>query len=83
MSDLRITSFEFARVIGCRAQQISEGHKPYINPGNMTDAEEIAIEEFRQGKCPIIIIRTFPNGQKKQIKCKTQVPIAKLLGFIQ
>lgn len=82
MSNLRITSYEFARVIGCRAQQISEGHVPNIDPKDMVDAEKIAIEEFRQGKCPIIIVRTFPDGQKKQIKCKTQVPIAKMLGLI-
>src|SRR3989338_2192372 len=62
-----VTKFEEARLIGERAQMIAGGMPPLIPCPNMTPLE-IAREEYRQNKLPLIIRRKIPklkgaNGQ--------------------
>lgn len=52
-----ITKYEFATIIGTRAQQLSENAPPYIHLNNLNDPIQIAIEEYNQGKLPLKIIR--------------------------
>jgi DNA-directed RNA polymerase subunit K/omega len=64
---IKITKYEKARILGVRATQIANGSKPLINIEGMYDCFKIALKEFEQGKTPIDIIRTLPNGQKFQV----------------
>lgn len=56
-----LTKFEKCRVIGIRIEQIIAGSKIFIET-NLTDPYEIAIEELRQKKIPLII-RRYINGK--------------------
>jgi DNA-directed RNA polymerase subunit K/omega len=69
MDTKRITKFEKARIIGTRANLISMGSKPLIDMSkfNSDDPIKIAMEELRQNKLPMIIIREFPNGDKEKL----------------
>lgn len=56
-----LTKFEKCRVIGIRIEQIIAGSKIFIET-DLTDPYEIAIEELRQKKIPLII-RRYINGK--------------------
>lgn len=67
MSVLPITKYEKVRLIGTRAMQISNGAKPMIDIGNLSNPLEIAEKEYREGVIPISIIRTLPNNEKVRV----------------
>ena len=54
-----ITKYEKTKIIGKRALQLSNGANPLIVIKNMINPLKIAIEEYKQKKIPIIIIRTL------------------------
>lgn len=59
-----ITLYEKTRVIGLRANQLSQGAKTFIDvPKHVTDVREIARIELEQKRLPYIIKRPLPNGQ--------------------
>lgn len=59
-----LTKFEKTRALCIRAQQLANGARSTLSklPGHIRSVEEIAYEEFRQNKLPIIIRRLFPSG---------------------
>ena len=65
-----INKYEYAKIISTRAQQIANNFPPlikieydlYMSP------EQIAIEEFKQNKIPLILRRYFPNGKYEDWK---------------
>jgi len=58
-----ITKYEYTRVIGFRANQLSQGAKPFINvPEHVSDVREIARLELAQKRLPFIIKRPLPDG---------------------
>lgn len=76
-----ITKFEKTRVLGWRSQQLKTGAPPMIRedeefngvpafPGKRYPKEtyEIAKTELKFGRCPIIIGRRLPNGEKMLVK---------------
>ena len=63
-----LTKFEKTKIIGYRAKQIALGAEPQVDITNMTDAISIAEKEFKLNKIPLIVNRTFPNGEIEQIK---------------
>ena len=63
-----LTRFEKARIMGARALQLSLGAPIFIEiPKNATTSLEIAMEELKQRVIPIVIKRTFPNGDYQNI----------------
>lgn len=63
-----LTKFEKARVLGQRAKQLSMGAIPLVDVAGLTSAIDIAKKELNNNKVPIIIKRTYPNGETKEIK---------------
>lgn len=77
-----ITKYERTRVLGWRAQQICSGAAPMLRAddkdsnGNFIfkegkyprEAYEIALKELEHGRCPVIIGRRFPNGEKELVR---------------
>jgi len=57
-----ITKYERARILGVRATQISMNSPIMIEANGLTDPLEIALEEYKQKKIPLIIRRPIPNG---------------------
>lgn len=59
-----ITIYEKTKIIGLRANQISQGAKPFIAvPEHITDVKDIARLELEQKRLPFIIKRPLPNGK--------------------
>lgn len=58
----RMTKYEFARIVGIRAIQLSEDAQPFVDIGNLTNCGHIAMRELLERKLPFIIRRFFPNG---------------------
>lgn len=68
MSKKQLTKFEKARIIGTRAQQLSNGSNPMVKVDGITDVMEIAEKELKEHKMPIIIRRKMPDGTYIDIK---------------
>jgi DNA-directed RNA polymerase I, II, and III subunit RPABC2 len=59
-----LTKYERAHIIGTRANQLSQGAKPFIVvPEHVTDVKEIARIELQQKRLPYIIKRRLPDGR--------------------
>ena len=63
----RITKFERVRVIGARATQISRGAPSTVDIDGIEDPLKIAEKEFRERKCPLVVVRKYPNGKVEEI----------------
>ena len=62
-----MTKFEFCRVLSIRAQQIENGSPIFVDIGNLTKVNEIAMKEIKDKKCPLCVqrvIHNYPNGNK-------------------
>lgn len=58
-----LTQYERTKIIGMRANQLSQGARPYIDvPKYVTDVSEISRMELEQRRLPFIIRRPMPNG---------------------
>lgn len=58
-----ITVYERTKIIGLRANQLSQGAKPFIEvPPHITDVRDIARLELEQKRLPFIIKRPLPDG---------------------
>jgi DNA-directed RNA polymerase subunit K/omega len=58
-----LTQYERTRIIGMRANQLSQGSQPFITvPVHVTDVREIARMELEQKVIPYILKRPLPNG---------------------
>ena len=63
-----LTKFEKVRVLGQRANQLSMGAPPLVDIKGLTSAIDIAKKELMNNKVPLIITRTYPNGDSKDFK---------------
>jgi DNA-directed RNA polymerases I, II, and III subunit RPABC2 len=63
-----LTKYEYARIIGYRAEQIADGYNPYVNTDNLYSVVDIAIKELNERKLPYIIKRPLPNGTSEYWK---------------
>jgi len=58
-----LTKYEATRIIGFRANQLSQGAQPFINvPDHVSDVREIARLELSAGRLPFILKRPLPDG---------------------
>ena len=57
-----LTKYEWARVLGTRALQISMNAPVMVDLDGETDPLKIAMKELRERKIPIIIRRYLPDG---------------------
>lgn len=59
-----LTTYEKTKIIGLRANQLSQGGRPFIAvPDHITDVREIARLELEQKRLPFIVKRPLPNGK--------------------
>ena len=58
-----MTVYEKTKIIGLRANQLSQGSRPFISvPDHITDVRDIARMELDQKRLPFILKRPLPNG---------------------
>jgi DNA-directed RNA polymerase I, II, and III subunit RPABC2 len=58
-----LTKYEMTRIVGFRANQLSQGAQPFINvPDHVSDVREIARLELTAGRLPFILKRPLPDG---------------------
>ena len=66
-----LTKYERAKILGQRAKQINNGHKPFINvENNIIDSYLIAELELKAKKIPFIIKRPIIGGDSEYWKLK-------------
>lgn len=65
-----LTKYEKTRIIATRAQQIANGSMPLIefDAKSKFESVDLATEELRQKKTPLIVRRTLPNGMYEDWK---------------
>lgn len=58
-----LNKYEMTRIIGFRANQLSQGAQPFINvPDHVSDVREIARLELAANRLPFILKRPLPDG---------------------
>lgn len=65
-----ITRFEFARILGARALQLSLGAPVLVKlPKNVDkrDTLQVAKYEIEKKAVPLVVVRTFPNGNREVV----------------
>ena len=67
MSNIKLTKYEKTRIIGLRAQQLAFDAIPSIECGSMINPLDIATKELEMGVVPLTLVRSFPDGSKKDI----------------
>lgn len=68
----RLTKYEFAALVGYRAQQIAEGGKPYVHADGLSDTLQIALKELNYGYLPLMIERPIPSNKMGKFKYETR-----------
>ena len=58
-----LTKYEKARLLGIRIKQLTSGSLPLIDTTGFTNFIDIAEEELKQKKTPLIIKRRMPNNK--------------------
>lgn len=61
-----MTNYEYARLLGVRAEQLARGAPCNLNSDEIegiTDVLRIAAREIKLRKCPLMIRRNLPNGK--------------------
>ena len=64
----RMTRYELIKVIASRVEQITTGAPYSIAPDEDDTPVDIAIKELEQGKLPMMIERTLPDGSKEELR---------------
>ena len=65
----KLSKYEYARIIGTRAMQLSNNSPPRVDVGNTTDPVTIAIQEYQAGLLSdFFAIRKFPDGSHEQVR---------------
>ncbi len=58
-----LTKYEATRIVGFRANQLSQGARPFVDvPEHITDVREIARLELAAKRLPFIVKRPMPDG---------------------
>ena len=62
-----MTRYELVKVIASRVEQITTGSPYAIAPDEDDTPIDIAIKELEQGRLPMMIERTLPDGSKEEL----------------
>jgi len=66
-----LTRFEYARVLGARALQISLGAPVLVKLPKGFDRKDtlkIARYELEKGAVPIVVVRVYPSGKRELVE---------------
>lgn len=66
----RMTSYEYARVIGVRATQLEHGAPPLIKEPKNVSYQELAKLELISKKCPLFVMRPMNDGSVERWSCE-------------
>lgn len=67
-SGKRMTRYELVRIVSSRVEQITTGSPFTIKPDEDDTPLDIAIKELEQGKLPLVLERTLPDGSTEVIR---------------
>lgn len=73
-----MTKYEYARVLGARALQISKGSPVMVELHGQTDPLEMAKMEMRQKKLPLRVSRQLQGGLSEFWPVSDMIPPARL-----
>jgi DNA-directed RNA polymerase subunit K/omega len=61
ITPIRMSKYEYCRIVGTRAQQISTGSEAFCDCGPYATPREVAESELRAKKCPFKVVRPYGN----------------------
>ena len=61
MTNINLTKYERARLLGHRAEQLSKNAPAKVDTKGLSDPYQIAMKELKEGKIPLIVIRPLKN----------------------
>jgi DNA-directed RNA polymerases I, II, and III subunit RPABC2 len=61
-----LSKYEETKIIGLRATQIAYGSEPCVDCKSL-DPLTIARQELKEKKIPMILLRPYPDGTKKEV----------------
>lgn len=67
------TKYEVAKIIGNRLEQIARGAPPLIVTKAGMTVRQIVLEELKQKKTPIMVVRKLPNGAKETYRLSDMI----------
>jgi DNA-directed RNA polymerase subunit K/omega len=72
-TSLHLSKFEMARVLGVRTEMLNRDAPPLIDIGDCIDTFEIAKRELKAGRCPLIIARPLPSGERVLVRVSSLI----------
>ena len=70
-----LTKYEKVKIIGIRTEQFQRGAEPLIKWEGEFNPREIALEELRQRKTPLMICRKLPDNTKEYYRLDDMIII--------
>lgn len=64
---VKLTRFEFTRVLSARALQLSLGAPPLVKGTRDLSMLETAEKEFNEKVLPLNVLRQYPNGDIRKV----------------
>lgn len=68
-----MTHYEYARVLGVRALQLTTTHSPQVPLDGCYEPIKIAMKELQAGKVKLVIRRTLPDQSKDDWNVKDMI----------
>lgn len=70
-----MTKYEFDKIIGQRTIALANGSLPFVNTEGLIiksniELRQIALQELREGKLPMIVKRPLPNNSFEEIRVR-------------
>lgn len=75
ISKMIMTKYEFDAVIGLRTMQLAHGSVAFVNTEGLIiksnmELRQVAIQELKEGKLPLLVKRPLPNNRFEEIKVR-------------
>lgn len=64
-SSIRMSKYEFAKIIGLREEELDRGAPATIPTENLKSTKEICLQELKERTIPFLVSRSLPNGKKE------------------
>jgi DNA-directed RNA polymerase subunit K/omega len=70
-----MTIYEFDKIIGMRTQMLASGAPMFVKHTDLKissnmELRQIALQELREGKLPVIVERVLPNNKKERYRIR-------------
>ena len=73
LSEAVLSKYELTKVLGTRIQQVCNGGALFVERMEHETIPDVVQRELLERRCPLMLVRTMPNGIKKTYKVSEMV----------